>query len=856
MSSEQSGTIFPTAPKTVGDAEHRRVETVHSPEARGGEAVPHLPIDRYRELGVLGVGGAGEVRRVHDRALNRLLAVKTLRPVYARHSQMIRRFIHEAQIVAQLEHPAIVPVHDLGQLPDGNWYLTMTEIRGKDFDKVIRGFHRGRAGQPLAGTYDNLTLRRLIDVFRTICTAVGFAHSKGVIHRDLKPENVMVGDYGEVLVVDWGLAKTIGSKERDDYEKLLADEQDDDWAGEGPAKTRYGVVAGTPAYMPPEQAAGRHDELGPWSDVWALGGILFSILYGQMPYQGNAQQVIRKVLKGPPVAMGDDAPEPLVELWRRAMQMDPSRRFQNAAEMVEEVDSYIEGSRAREKALTQVAAAELLLPDLEKAKTDAARTRQKARVALLSLRHGDNLEVKESAWSLDEEAERKADAVEGHYRAIAAKARAALAQVPELPEARALLAALYRERAEAAEEAGDTKTAQEYVALLSDYDDGTHADYLKAEGRLRMVADTPDAQVQLYRFHTRARRLVPVPASRPMTAPLEMAVPAGSYLAVIRAPGRLPARYPFRVDRGDTWDSRPPGQTESEPIQLLEPGALGPVDRYVPAGWMVAGGDGDARGGLGRQRLWVPGFVIQDRPVTVAEYLRFLNDLVERGHAGAATNYVPRMPREGTTEEPLFRWDSVGWDESHGRWVIPQGGNVDVVLSPDAPVVYVSWFDAVAYCRWYGLKTRQLWRLPGELEREKAARGADARAYPWGDWADPAFHCMQDSPLDHPGAPPTDEFKVDESPYFVHGLAGGVQEWCADKYQPYGPQRRGSMALPPEPPGSDDIRMPAHPPRRAVRGGAWNLDARACRPASRLGFGPERRANNLGFRLARSLEGG
>ena len=850
MPSEHNATIFPTAEGDVGTVD-RKVQTLQAPEDTPSEGL-NLPRERYRELGLLGQGGAGEVRRVHDRILNRLVAVKTLRPVYAEHSQMIRRFIHEAQIVAQLEHPAIVPVHDLGQLPDGSWYLTMTEIRGQDFDELLHRFHLARADGSIHGTHEDWTLRRLLDVFRTICSAVGFAHSKGVIHRDLKPENVMIGEHGEVLVVDWGLAKIIGSDGGEEYETVLAGDQNE-WTNQGPERTRYGVVAGTPAYMPPEQAAGRHDELGPWSDVWALGGILYSILYGGMPYKGKAQQVIRQVLQGPPVAPDSDAPAALVDLWRRAMHMDPERRFTDARELVAEIDGFIEGSQARERALEQVNQASTLLPELERIKGEAARTRQRARVSLLSLRHGDGLETKEAAWSLDEEAERLAEKVESQYRAIAAKARAALAQVPDMPEARALLANLYRERAEAAEAVGDARRQKEYLALLSDYDDGRHADYLKAEGRLTIRADIEGAQIQLYRFQTRARRLVPVPVSRPLPSPLDLPVPAGSYLAVIRGPGRLPARYPLHVGRGETWDARPPGSHESEPITLLEPGSLGPLDRYVPAGWMVAGGDGDARGGLGRQRLWVPGFVIQDRPITHAEYLTFLNDLVERGHASAAAQYVPRF-RRGEQEERLYAWDTVGGDPSVGRWAIRQRGSADVVISPDAPVVYVSWFDAMAFCRWYGMKSKLPWRLPGELEREKAARGADARRFPWGDWADPAFHCMQHSPLEHPGAPPTDDFKVDESPYFVHGMAGGVQEWCADPFQPYGPDRKGSLATPPQPPDSDDIRRPAHPPRRAVRGGGWNLDARACRAASRLGFAPDRRSNNLGFRLARSVE--
>ena len=850
-------TLFPVFdgqwPVEPGQESERPVTVQDSDEAAAQDGLG-LPMERYRELGLLGVGGAGEVRQVLDRTLNRLIAVKTLRTVYAHNEQMVRRFIHEAQIVAQLEHPAIVPVHDLGRLPDGQWFITMTEIRGEDFDKIIRRFHHRRAGGPLGGVRAGWTLRRMIDTLNTICQAVGFAHTKGVIHRDLKPENVMIGSHGEIRVVDWGLAKITGSEERDEYDDLLA-EQGDHWSESSPAKTRYGVVAGTPAFMPPEQAAGRHDELGTWSDVWALGGILYCILYGRAPYSGNAREVIDKVRAGPPKPREDvEVPDALVEIWRRAMHMDRSKRYQSASEMGEVLAAFIEGALARDRARKLVGQGrELMEGDLPAAKTDARMKRNAARKRVQLLRPTDSLGTKEEAWVLEEEAGRLSDEVDRIYRTVAGRGRAALAQVPDLPEARELMADLYRMRSEDAEQAADRKAHREYQEMLAEHDDGKHADYLRAEGSFSLHTKPEAAEVRLYRFEMEARRLQPKPYGAPLTAPVdEVNLPEGSYLAVIRAEGHEPARYPVTSDRGQHWTSQAPGSKAHTPVALFSKGKLPQGDRYVPAGWMLSGGDSEARGALGRRRLWVDGFIMRDRPVTHADYLAFLNDLVSRGHASSASLYCPTIEAKGQEAEPLYQWQSDGWDDRVGRWTLPPGG-ADVVVAGDAPVVYVDWFQANAYCRWIGMRTGLPWRLPGELEREKAARGADGRAYPWGDFADPAFHCMQLSPLDHPGAPATADFPVDASPYFVHGLAGGVREWCADRFQPYGPPVKGSRAVQPEPPDGDSMQKTNHAPRRVVRGGAWDLDARACRAASRAGLDPGRRENNLGFRLCRSV---
>ncbi|MEM6930966.1 MAG: serine/threonine-protein kinase, partial [Myxococcota bacterium] len=165
--------------------------------------------DRYRDLGPLGQGGVGEVRRVHDVALNRTLAMKTVRRSLLDQPLALARFLDEAQASAQLQHPNIVPVHDVGVLPDGRPWFTMREVRGRTLSDVIRGVHEASGGGWAPGPH-GWTFRRLVSAFLTVCRAVAYAHERGVVHRDLKPANMMVGTQGEVYVLDWGLAKVVG----------------------------------------------------------------------------------------------------------------------------------------------------------------------------------------------------------------------------------------------------------------------------------------------------------------------------------------------------------------------------------------------------------------------------------------------------------------------------------------------------------------------------------------------------------------------------------------------------------------------------------------------------------------------
>jgi choline monooxygenase len=219
----------------------------------------------------------GIVYRAHDTVLHRSLAVKILLEVHCGRPDLERRFLEEAQVLGQLQHPAIPPVHALGRLPDGRPYFAMKLVKGHTLSDLLAA--RANRAEDQA---------RFLGIFEQVCQALAYAHSKGVIHRDLKPANVMVGAFGEVQVMDWGLAKVLGAKEKESAEVSAVVTTR---AEEPGLSTQVGAVMGTYAYMPPEQACGEVDLLDARADVFGLGAMLCAILTGQPPYSGTAKQV-------------------------------------------------------------------------------------------------------------------------------------------------------------------------------------------------------------------------------------------------------------------------------------------------------------------------------------------------------------------------------------------------------------------------------------------------------------------------------------------------------------------------------------------------------------------------------------
>jgi serine/threonine-protein kinase len=251
------------------------------------EAPDELPkfAGRYEIKGEIARGGMGIILRVRDPDLKRTLAVKVLRPECRTSPDLVRRFREEAQITGQLQHPCIPPIHEIGAIGDGQPFFAMKLIRGKTLAELLDGKNPGAESLP-----------RFLGIFEQVCQAIAFAHSRDIIHRDLKPSNVMVGAFGEVQVMDWGLAKVLGRENELQPEdnapgSVISTERMrvPEWA------SRIGEVIGTPAYMAPEQARGETDLLDKRCDVFGLGAILCVILTGKPPFTGDSGMKVRKL---------------------------------------------------------------------------------------------------------------------------------------------------------------------------------------------------------------------------------------------------------------------------------------------------------------------------------------------------------------------------------------------------------------------------------------------------------------------------------------------------------------------------------------------------------------------------------
>ena len=337
---------------------------------------PPSPTSDYEEKHLLGKGGMGLVWRVKDPTLNRFMALKVINDKYALDDQAREDFVEEAQISAQLQHPGIIPIYNFETLPDGKVCFTMKEIRGRTFKEVIQSVHEVSQEDQWKQTKDGWNLRRLITAFHSVCETMSYAHNKGVVHRDLKPSNIMIGDFGEVLVVDWGIAQILTDRNVDTNsdQKVETNRSKNGIAGE------RGTIVGSAVYMSPEQAYGDLDSITECSDVFSLGVILFQILSGTSPYKGTLHDILEykrnlytpslqyqhfRPLEfySPPnphtVSISDELktysqlalPNELVAICERAMQYDPNSRYQTASDLAMDVQSWLDGVQRNEKAL-------------------------------------------------------------------------------------------------------------------------------------------------------------------------------------------------------------------------------------------------------------------------------------------------------------------------------------------------------------------------------------------------------------------------------------------------------------------------------------------------------------------------
>lgn len=297
----------------------------------------------YRLLRKRGQGGTGRIWLAEEPSLDRHVALKELRPDRQNNAAVRRRFIREAQILGQLQHPGIVPLYRLEHQEDrGDLFYTMRLLKGRTLEESTFEFHSTANNE----RFRSLAFNQLLSSFVSACQAVSFAHSHGVIHRDLKPANIMLGDFGEAIVLDWGLAKRLHA----DHEPTGEEVNLQDSAFEDAGLTMDGSILGTPQFMAPEQAAGRNADIGPATDVYALGGVLFNILTGAAPHPArldwSKQQYLEHIAGADPPSVATvepRAPAALAAIATKAMAKLPQDRYHSVGELIDDVRRWMAG---------------------------------------------------------------------------------------------------------------------------------------------------------------------------------------------------------------------------------------------------------------------------------------------------------------------------------------------------------------------------------------------------------------------------------------------------------------------------------------------------------------------------------
>ncbi|HEV3023306.1 MAG TPA: serine/threonine-protein kinase, partial [Pirellulales bacterium] len=326
-------------------------------EAFDSPPVPGRPSTRYCVVRLHAKGGIGEVYVADDGELRREVALKRIQSRFAHDFDCRRRFLLEAEITARLQHPGIVPVYGLVEDADGQPSYAMRFIEGKSFKDAIDEFHRADVALRGDGEH-SLALRKLLNRFVEACNAVEYAHSRGVVHRDLKPANIMLGEYGETLVVDWGLAKVMGTQPGPvNREETAARAAASDGESQvprsgfaaadalGDERTQQGVIVGTPQFMSPEQADGRQDLVGPASDVYSLGATLYSLLAGQPPFANVAfDEMFDRIRYGVfprPREVRAWVPAALEAVCVKAMSLAPAQRYSSARALADDIEHWL-----------------------------------------------------------------------------------------------------------------------------------------------------------------------------------------------------------------------------------------------------------------------------------------------------------------------------------------------------------------------------------------------------------------------------------------------------------------------------------------------------------------------------------
>ena len=807
----------------------------HVPEGERAASVARTlsPSPRYELREELGSGGVGVVHAALDRATHRVVAMKRPRmgpstpgSLGATSDELVTSaFFAEFSVTAQLEHPAIIPVYDVGRASDGTPYYTMRAVSRRSLRDVLSGPDR-----------DTWSIGRLVTVMAQVSRALAYAHARGVVHRDIKPANVLLGEFGEVYLADFGIARIDAAST---VTPIASNSP-----SSGTALGDSGVI-GTPGYIAPELLRGDWHDVDHRADLFAVGVMLYEILTGKAPFRRDTtdETLVATYTDEPerPLALAPSCPLVLDALCVALLAKDPAGRPQTAEAVVRSFEDFLEGAKEREmRGLEARRLCELAqVPVRRSRELDAFQTgrAEAARELLRRLKPWDSAATKSGAWALEDEAE-AAERDEGASLARAIELYTkALGYDSACEEAHRGLADLYFHQAAKAEQQRKPAARIHYEALLAEHDDGRYAAALTAQATLVVESVPLGARIVARPYAPNQRVLVLGEPIELGVTPVRARLDAGSWLLEVTHPGFSDVRHPLMLRRGSHHATSVTMQTSAD---------VGDGFVFVPRGTVVLGGDAEAYDGLAAQETLVEDFAIARSPVTFREYCMFLDDL-ERRDPEQARRRAPHPIRGG--EDRVCIRTAEGWrpdprlieGEAGRRFPESEGHFWNV------PVMFVDWYDARAYCLWRAERESLPIRLPTEKEWEKAARGADGRFYPWGDRFDPTFCHMKDSRPYFAQPEPLGDFPIDESPYGVRSMAGAVREWCADDYGVAGARELAEAVEP-----AADMPWDASSRRRA-RGGSLVGDDKWCRAATRAPLLARIRAAGVGFRVAKTL---
>ncbi len=766
--------------------------------------------NRYHFGSKLGEGGMGVVHLAEDRNLGRHVAIKSIHPERCEAGRLAR-FVAEARITAQLEHPGIVPVHDLFISADGDVYYTMKRVQGQSLGEILEAL---RSGDPATLVRNNVN--HLLGLFRSACQAVAYAHTRRVVHRDLKPANIMIGDFGEVLVMDWGVARLLD----DAPEELRAVLED----GASVLMTADGAMVGSPAYMAPESLRGVAGAVGPEADVFSLGVLLYELLTLTRPFRAdNVARLLYIAATEEPEPPSQRAPDREIPaeveaVCLRALSKDPADRYADAGELMADLEGYLEGVRPRQEADRLVAEGRELMLLFARAASDAEEAALRHGSLVEELRPWDPMEMKRMSWRaqrVHDDAVARADTIFGDCEAAF---ESALSHVRGHRPAQEGLADLYWIRYLQAEEAREPRWVRRWGELIQRYAPDRYARRLQGDGTFSLVTEPAGvvAILQPLRELDGLRRPGPELSLGP--TPIERRrLPMGSWQLKLTAEGHAPVVAPLVVARLQNVHL----SVTLRPVSAVQPGFV-----HVPGGSVALGGDGSAISGLPEAFLEVGDFAIARYPVTVAEYFEFLAWLTKRDPKRALLHSPRVRGGRGVRQPPLVILPP---DGAHS---FPYTDTDGTIWHAEQPVVSVAMSDARAYADWRSARDGARFRLPTEREWEKAARGPDRRIFPWGDVFDASFCVMSESSPEAPDLPAVGAVPSDVSPYGVRDLGGGVRDWCEWDESPH---TLGRFPL---------------------RGGSYGTVEVYCRCASRSEVHEEYVGSHVGFRLAQDLSPG